>query len=286
MTRIWTAGKAVWRTGVAVFALADDVRLSLIAAGVAFFGMFSVFPALAALIAVFGLVADPVIVTDLLQSVEELIPPDAFALVSDQLNRLVSAQTETLGVATLISIGLALWSARAGVAALIQGLNAINGRPNRRGVWHYIVALFLTFCLLGICIIALLIVVVAPIILAFLPVSASFAWVLEGIRVFLAFVIVLCALSVLYRYGPNRRGHRMRWITPGAFAVVIVWVAASVSFSYYLTNFGSYNEVYGSIGAVVAMLMWLYISAYLVLLGAVFNVILGHSFDHEIAARS
>ncbi len=271
---MWQKLKRALRVGRDVFGLAERVHLGLIAAGVAFFGMFAIFPGIAALIALFGLVADPVIVDEQFSLMEDIIPPDAFALFKAQIERLLSAQTGTLGIATLVSVMLAMWSARAGVAALVQGLNAINGRPNRSGLWHYIVALFLTLVLIGISIFALLLVVILPIALAFVPLAASISWLLEVLRLVITFCIMMIALSVLYRYGPNRRGFRMRWITPGAFLVVILWVAASVGFSYYLTNFGSYNEVYGSIGAVIAMLMWLYISAYLVLMGAAFNVIL------------
>ena len=257
-----------------VFALADRVHLGLISAGVAFFGMFSIFPGLAALIALFGLVADPVIVEEQLALVAELIPTEAYELISGQIDRLLAAQTGTLGFATLLSFVLALWAARAGVAALIQGLNAIVGRPNRRGLWHYVVAILMTLSLIGISFGALLMVVVVPVALALLPLADSTVWLLEGLRWAVTFLIVLAALSVLYRFGPNQRGSRMGWITPGAFLVVVVWNAASLAFSYYLTNFGSYNEVYGSIGAVIAMLMWLYISAYLVLMGAAVNVVL------------
>jgi membrane protein len=266
--------KHVWRVTRDVFGLADRVHLGLISAGVAFFGMFSIFPALAALIAVFGLVADASVVEQQLVLVEELIPTEAYELIAGQINRLLAAQTGTLGLATLISIVLALWAARAGVAALIQGLNAINGRPNRSGLWHYVVAMFMTLTLMGICIVALLMVVVLPVALALLPIAASTGWLPEGLRWIVTFLIVMAALSVLYRFGPIRRGNRMGWFTPGAFLVVIVWVAASVGLSFYLSNFCSYKEVYGSIGAVIAMLMWLYISAYLVLMGAALNVVL------------
>ena len=266
--------KRIWRGARDVFALASHVNLGLISAGVAFFGMFSIFPALAALIAVFGLVADPSVVEEQLVLVEELIPAEAYGLIAGQIERLLAVQTGTLGLATMVSIVLAIWAARAGVAALIQGLNAINAVPNRSGLWHYIVALFMTVSLMAICIVALLTVVIVPVALALLPVSVSFVATIEALRWIVMFAIVIAALSVLYRFGPNRRGRRIGWVTPGAVVVVVVWVAASVGFSYYLTNFGSYNEVYGSIGAVVAMLMWLYISAYLVLMGAVLNVVL------------
>jgi len=267
--------KRAWSIVAEVAVLADRVHLSLIAAGVAFFGMFSVFPAIAALIAIFGLVADPYIVEAQLELMREIIPTDAYTLFDRQITRLLGARAETLGVATLVSTAIALWAARAGVGAIIQGLNAINGRPNRGGVRHYLVALLLTFALLGICVTALLMVVVAPIVLALVPLSEQTEWILEIFRWIVALGIVQAALSVLYRYGPNRRGERMHWLTPGASLVVVLWIVASIGFSAYLSNFGRYNEIYGSIGAVIAMLFWLYISAYLVLLGAALNVVLG-----------
>lgn len=264
----------IWRIGREVFALAEEVRLGLIAAGIAFFGMFSIFPGLAALIAIFGLVADPVIVDEQLELLRDLVPDEAFGLIDGQLDRLLNARSETLGLATIFSLILAIWSARSGVAALIQGLNAICGRKNRKGVWHYVVAITLTVTLLAIALCAVVMVVVLPVVLAFFPLPEGWGWIVEMLRWCVTFLIVTGALSVLYRYGPNRRGERMAWLTPGAFAVVIVWVGASVGFSYYLSNFGSYNEVYGSIGAVIAMLMWLYISASLVLFGMALNVVL------------
>lgn len=266
---------------------ADRAHLGLISAGVAFFGMFAIFPAMAALIAIFGLVADPVIVEDQLSLMQDLIPEDAYTLFEGQISSLLSTRTDALGWATALSTFLALWSARAGVAALMQGLNAISGGRNRRGIRHYAVALLLTICLLGIAVSALLVVVIAPIVLAFLPVSGVTGFLLETVRWVVALFIVLAALGLLYRFGPNSKGARMSWVTPGAFFVVVMWIAASVGFSVYLTNFGSYNEVYGSIGAVVAMLMWLYISAYLVLLGAVLNVTLaGTSWGGSVSGNT
>lgn len=263
-----------WRVFVTVWNTAERSNLGLIAAGVAFFGMFSIFPAIAALIAVFGLVADPSVVETQLDLMTDLIPPEAFGLFKDQIDRLLGTRAETLGWATIVSISLALWSARAGVAALMRGLNAISGARNRGGLRHYAVALLLTACLIGIAVAALLVVVVAPILLAFLPLGALTTVALQALRWIVALFILMAALGLLYRFGPNQRARRPGWVTPGAVLVVVVWIVASVGFSTYLTNFGSYNEVYGSIGAVIALLMWLYISAYLVLMGAVLNATL------------
>lgn len=260
-----------WRLLMAVWDLAGRKQLSLIAAGVAFFGMFAVFPGIAAVIAIFGLLADPVVVSDQLALVQDIIPPDAYGLFAGQIDRLLSARSDTLGWATALSIGLALWSSRAGVAALMGGLNAIAGTPPRNGFLQAVVALGLTICLVSLAIVALLAVVVAPVVLAFVPLAGSTAWLLEALRWLIALAVLLLGLGLLYRFGPARAGDRGRWFTIGAVTVVVLWVAASAGLSYYLTNFASYNEVYGSIGAVIGLLLWLYVSAYLILLGAALN---------------
>lgn len=268
----------VWRVLLAVYRMAGEKHLGLIAAGVAFFGMFGIFPGIAATIAIFGLVADPIVIAEQLTLMEGIIPPDAYRLLSGQINGLVTAPSEALGWATFVSITLALWSCRAGVGALIGGLNAIAGQRTRNGIWQMMVAFMLTIALVSLGIVALTMVVVLPIGLAFVPVANSTAWLLEAARWLIALGVLMMGLSLLYRFGPARIGTRGRWTTIGAFVVVILWVAASAGLSYYLTNFASYNEVYGSIGAVIGLLLWLYVSAYLILLGAALNVQV-HGYD-------
>ncbi len=270
--------KRIWRVLMTVWTTAGDKHLGLIAAGVAFFGMFGIFPGIAAVIAIFGLLADPVIIAEQLQLMEGIIPPDAYTLLASQIDRLTRAPSEALGWATFVSIMLALWSCRAGVGALIGGLNAIAGQRTRNSLWQVVVALMLTVALVSLAIVALTVVVVVPIGLAFIPVANSTAWLLEGIRWAIALGVLMLGLSLLYRFGPARIGSRGRWVTVGAVVVVILWVAASAGLSYYLTNFASYNEVYGSIGAVIGLLLWLYVSAYLILLGAALNVEI-HNYD-------
>lgn len=267
-----------WRILLAVWTTASQKHLGLIAAGVAFFGMFGIFPGIAAVIAIFGLVADPVVIGEQMALMEGIIPPDAYRLLSSQINRLVTAPSDALGWATIVSITLALWSCRAGVGALIGGLNAIAGQRVRNGIWQMAVALLLTIALVALAIVAVTVVVLVPIGLAFIPVATSTAWLLEGLRWLIALGVLMIGLSLLYRFGPARIGSRGRWITVGAVTVVILWVAASAGLSFYLTNFASYNEVYGSIGAVIGLLLWLYVSAYLILLGAALNVEV-HGFD-------
>ncbi|KQI72834.1 ribonuclease BN [Loktanella sp. 5RATIMAR09] len=277
-TRRMAKIKQIWQILAAVWTTAGEKHLGLIAAGVAFFGMFGIFPGIAAVIAIFGLIADPVVIAEQLTLMQDIIPPDAYNLISSQVFRLVAAPADALGWATGVSIMLALWSCRAGVAALIGGLNAIAGQRMRNGIWQVIVALLLTFALVTLAIVALVVVVIVPIGLAFIPVANSTAWLLEGIRWLIALGVLMLGLSLLYRFGPARIGSRGRWFTVGAFVVVVLWVAASAGLSFYLTNFASYNEVYGSIGAVIGLLLWLYVSAYLILLGAALNVQV-HGYD-------
>lgn len=261
----------IYNAALDIWTAAGERHVGLIAAGVAFFGMFGIFPGIAAVIAVFGLVADPVVVSEQLTLMEEVIPPETYSIFQTQIESLLMARSDTLGWATVVSISLALWSSRAAVAALIGGINAIEGVKQRNGIRQAFVALLLTISLVGLAIVALLTVVILPVVLAFVPLGAVTAWLLEIARWLIALAVLFCGLSLLYRFGPNMRGARRPWVTIGAGVVVVVWIIASVGLSYYLSNFASYNEVYGSIGAVIGMLLWLYISAYLILLGAVLN---------------
>lgn len=272
VVRLWTLVMAVWT-------IAMERHISLIAAGVAFFGMFALFPAIAAIIAIFGLLADPAVVVQQLELMKEIIPAETYDLFAAQMGRLLAAQTGTLGFASGLSLLLALWAARAGVAGLMEGLNAIANRPARNGFKEIVVALTLTIALVGLAITAMIAVIIAPIVMKFAHIDTNTAWLLEGIRWLVALFVLYAALSLLYRFGPNQRGARLRWMTIGAGTAVVLWIAASAGLSYYLGNFGRYNEVYGSIGAVIGMLLWLYITAYLIMLGAALNLYVHGNVD-------
>jgi membrane protein len=256
-----------------VWFLTGRTNLGLIAAGVAFYASFSIFPGIGAVIALFGLLADPATIEAELRLLDEVIPHDAYVLLEAQVNAILFAGRTTLGWTTVVSLAIALWAARAGVSALVQGLNAIYGTPNRGGVWHEVFSLLLTLLLIAMAIAALLIVFVAPILLAYLPLERGTSEMLTLLRWGTALVLLLGGLTLLYRVGPNRSLRRAVLMSPGAVAVILLWFAASSALSLYMSNFPSYNQIYGSIGAVVALLLWLWVSAYLILLGAALNAV-------------
>ena len=260
-----------WRALKATLAHTSENNISLVSAGVAFFLMLSLFPALAAFIAVLSLVLDPVIVVAQLEEVRGLLPSDVYDIISTQITALVTASSDTLGWAGALSILFALWSARAGVGALMTGLNEVYNTRNRSAAYHYLRALMLTVILVLVGVVALLTLVVTPVLLAFFPLGIFGTVMIEVLRWAVTDAVLLGATATLYRYGANRRGAPFEWFTPGAVLAIGLWIIVSVGFSYYVANFGNYNEVYGSIGAVIAMLVWLWISSFLVLLGGSLN---------------
>lgn len=246
----------------------------LLAAGVAFFALLAVFPAIAAFISVFGVFSDPNVLNDQLSLWQDLIPPAAYTLMSNQINRLIWANEGVLGWAGLASALIALFLARRGVDAMLIGLCAIHRTPRRKGLAHAASVALITFGMLLVGVVALLSFFVVPIILQFLPLGNAQAILVEVSRWVLSLGLVALWIWVFYRIGPNRKEGQI-WIwRPGLVLAMVLWISASAGFSYYISNFGDYNEIYGSIGAVIALLMWLYISAYSVLLGAVLNATL------------
>ncbi|MEM1352608.1 MAG: YihY/virulence factor BrkB family protein, partial [Pseudomonadota bacterium] len=246
-------------------------NLSLIAAGVGFFAMLSIFPALAALIALLSIIADPEVVVLQLEEMRELMPEDVYDILHTQVVGLVSTSSGTLGWAGLVSVLFALWSARAGVGAMIHGMNVVYDSEGRGTLGHYLRALLITVALIAVGIIALLAVVIAPLLLAFLSLGGLTSVVIEIVRWIVAIVVIFVGIWLLHRFGPNHSQKLIGFFTPGLVFSVAAWAAVTIGFSFYVAHFGNYNEVYGSIGAVIAMLVWLWISSFLVLIGGALN---------------
>lgn len=247
-------------------------RLSLISAGVAFFATLALFPALAMIVALYGIFSDPQQVEVHLSLLQPLAPPAAYQMIAAQVTQLVEAGPASLKFASILSSLVAFWSARAGIQAMVTGLDLVHSGTDERSLFADLVTgLLLTIVLIGVTVLSLALVVVMPAVLAYLPLGSGAELALQLLRWGIGLASVLVALGALYRFAPHRRVKRIPWITLGSVLAATLWIVTSVAFSYYLSNFGNYNELYGSLGAVAALLMWFYLSAYLALLGAELN---------------
>ena len=251
--------------------LASD-HVGLIAAGVAFYALMAIFPAITALMALGGLVLEPAEVTAQLESLAEMMPKEAAQIILDQAVAVAGSEEAGLGLAFIIGLALAIYSASKGMGSLMEGLNVAYDEEETRGfiartLWTLALTVFLIVGL----ILGLLAALAVPAILGFIALPDWLETLLALLRWIVLALMTVGGLAVLYRYGPSRDNAEWKWLSPGAIAASVIWIAASVGFSIYVSNFGSYNESFGSMAGVIILLMWLWISAFIVLLGAEFN---------------
>lgn len=250
-------------------ALRDNV--GLLSAGIAFYAFLSIFPAIAAALMTWGLFTDMAALGAQLQTVRDLAP-DAFRLVADQMVVIATQDRGGLTLGLLVSIVLALWGASGGVGALMQAMNMAYHETEKRSFVH-LNLLTLGFTLGGILFVTLSMAAIAavPPILKALYLGAFVEAVVSLARWLVIIALFMAACAIIYRIAPSRAHARWRWIVPGAVAAGVIWLLASVAFSAYLENFNAYNATFGSLGAVAALLMWFWISAYAICLGAELN---------------
>ncbi|WP_342751838.1 YihY/virulence factor BrkB family protein [Aliiruegeria haliotis] len=247
-------------------------HISLIAAGAAFYGLLSVFPAISAVLAIGGLLVEPDEIVDTLSQLAGLVPQDALDIITRQAQEVSGAENGRLGLAALFSLGLAIYSASRGVRGLITGLNVAYDEKEKRGYFLLTaVTLGMTVLLLIGLIIGVLVAIVLPSTLATINLGGvaeaggtALAWVAM-------LVLTMIGLALLYRWGPSRTAARVEWVTPGAIVACALWMAGSAGFAFYVSTFGSYNESFGALAGVIVLLMWLWISAFIILLGAELN---------------
>lgn len=262
-----------------------DTNASIIAAGVAFYAFLALVPALIAVVAIYGLVANPADVKDQITSFTSAAPRDAQRLLSNQLSSITRGAGGGTGIAAAIAIGAALWSASSGVAALNTGLTVVNRENETRGMLkRRLLALALTlFAVVGV-LVMLALVVALPSLLDSAGFSDIGSTALELARWPLLAVLLLDGLAVIYRYGPQRRRPMWRWTSPGAVVAMIFGLAASIGFSIYVSLLGTYNKTYGALGAIIVVLLWLYLMAFAVLFGAALNAELEHQTTRDTTA--
>ena len=244
-------------------------RISLISAGVAFFGLLAIFPGIAFCMAVAGLITDPATIVAQMDAASHLLPHDVAKILVDQAREVAGAEGGKLGVTAVIGLVIALYSASRGTDSIVEGLNVAYNETEKRGVLkRFALVLFLTVCLVLGTVTALLLTAVLPALLRVFGTGTTMETIIDLSRWPILLLCVVLGLSLLYRIGPSRRKAKWRWLSPGATFACVLWLAASYGFSFYVENFGSYNETFGAIAGVVILLLWLWISAFIVLLGA------------------
>tara|TARA_R110000868_G_scaffold61059_3_gene185699 strand:+ start:6262 stop:7260 length:999 start_codon:yes stop_codon:yes gene_type:complete len=247
-------------------------NLSVNAAGVAFYNMLAIFPAFTAFVMIYGLIADASDVQVYFVSLQNLIPNDAWILLNDQLTDLAAQNDSRLGWGLLLSFVLAIWSSGAGVRALMSTLNVVYREHETRSLPVFLgTAVCLTVGGLSVALLSLLFIVGTPLALELFLLRESVEIVLDVLVWFVLSGIMMTGLAILFRYGPDRRDAKLRWISVGSVAATFVWVFASIGFSFFVRNFGNYQETYGAAGAVIVLLMWFWVTAYIVLFGAELN---------------
>jgi membrane protein len=258
----------------------DDISeksLGLIAAGSAFYSFLAIPSAFAALIALYGLVFDPHQVEQQLSILSGIMPPEALDILNEQLNTLTSQPRQALGISFGISLAVALWSANSATTSMMTALNVVYEEEEKRNLfWYYVTALVMTACAVLFAIIALVLIALLPAIIDFLPLGDFTKTLTSALRWPLLIALFALALSVAYRFAPSRRQPKWRWLSWGAFFAVILWIVVSALFSFYASHFSSYQKTYGSLAGVVLLLMWLYLSAYAIIIGAELNAELEH----------
>jgi membrane protein len=250
----------------------DRDHVSIMAAGVAFYALLSIFPGMSALISIYGLVADPATIENQLNSLAGILPQEALKLLSDQLHALVAAPRDKLGLGLMVSLLLALWSSTSGTGAVMQALNVAFEEEERRGVLSfYGRAIALTLGIGLFALLSLFLIAVVPAIINLLPLSELWRDRVSLIRWPLLAIFAIVALGVLYRYAPARQHPSWNCLSPGTIAAALLWLVGSAGFSFYVARFSSYDKTYGSLGAVVILLMWFYVTAFIILAGAELN---------------
>ena len=263
--------KGWWQVAQRVWTESARDNLSVIAAGCAFFALFAIFPALSALISFYGLTVDPATIELQFGMLALVLPPQAHDMVVEQTKRVAEASGSALGWSLAVSLGLALWSVTALTQAIFSALNIAYEEPERRSLPRFYLSAFI-FAVAGILggMVTLVAVVYVPIALSYAGYATDFEHFLSRARWPVLALMVLPLLACLYRYGPSRRRAKWRWVTGGSVFATVVWLVASAGFSFYVSNFANYDKVYGSLGAVIVLLFWLYLTFY-ILLGAEIN---------------
>jgi membrane protein len=245
-------------------------QVPLLAAGVAFYVLLALFPAIIAGVSIYGLVADPQTVRDQINQLAETLSPETAKLIGQQVQQVTSSAGGALGFATILGILTALWSASSGMKALITGVNLAYDEPEgRKFVKLRGLSILMTLGAMVLLGVALALIVGFPAVPDSWPTVLQ--WTAAVLRFVLLAVLLMAGLAALYRYAPDRDKPKWSWASPGSVVATLLWVLASVGFSIYVNAFGNYNKTYGALAGVIILMFWLYLTAFVVLVGAELN---------------
>lgn len=265
----------------------SDHRVLALAAGMTFYSLLAIFPALAALVAIYGLFSDPAAITAHLDQVSGFMPSGAVDVARDQLTRVSSKGAQTLGFTFAASLGISLWSANAAMKSLFDTLNIVYGEQEKRGfIKLNAVSLTFTVAAVGFILVAIAAVAVLPVALEYIGLTRFMDLMLRIARWPALLIGLTIALALIYRFGPSREAPKWRWITWGSAVAALLWLAASCLFSFYAANFGNFDATYGSLGAVIGFMTWMWISAIVVLLGAELDAEMEHQTAQDTTTGS
>jgi membrane protein len=276
----WAGWKDIfWR----VYASVNDNRLLAVAAGVVFYSLLAIFPAIAAFVSLYGLIADASTIDSHLSLAAGILPAGAVDIIHEQISRLTAKSDARLSLGFITGLAVALWSANAGMKAIIDALNVVYDEKEKRSfVKLNLLSLLFTIIAILALMIALAAVVIAPMVFSAVGLSSLWSLAIAALRWPLLLVLAATALAAIYRYGPSRAEAQWQWLSVGSGAAAIGWLITSALFSWYLAHFGAYNATYGSLGAAVGMMMWMWISAIVILLGGELNA----EIEHQTAKDS
>ena len=275
----WAGWKDIlWR----VYASINDNRLLAVAGGVVFYSLLAIFPAIAAFVSLYGLIADASTIDSHLSMAAGVLPAGAVDILHEQIVRLTAKTDANLGLGFITGLAVALWSANAGMKGIIDALNVVYDEKEKRSfVKLNLLSLLFTLVAMVSLMIAIAAVVVAPIVFSAVGLSSFPSLALAVLRWPLLLIVAAAGLAAIYRYGPSRTVARWQWLSVGSAASAIGWLVTSVLFSWYIAHFGAYNATYGSLGAAVGMMMWMWISTIVILLGGELNAEIEHQTAHD-----
>jgi membrane protein len=260
-----------WDIAIRVKNEMSSDNVSIIAAGLALYALLAVFPALAAAVSIYGLFASPSEIAQHLQQVAATLPEDGARILERQVQDL-SQRQEALSIGVVVGILLALWSARKGMVALMTATNVAYDEEERRGFFKQLfVSLAFTIGAVMGFISVLALGVAVPVLLAFIPLGPAAEAVLLIVRWVILFGVAMLGLAIVYRFAPDRKEAKWKWVSPGSLIASVLWLGGSLLFALYVRNWGNYGDTYGALGGVIVLLMWFFLSGYVVILGAEVN---------------